>query len=299
MRGRARSSATCTAARRSCSRPATTGRSSCWPTGTTGCRRSANELGVVLAVERMLGMEVPQRAVWARTLLAELNRVLNHLMFLGLVPDRARRHHADVLRVPRARGAAGGDGGDLRRPDALHVQPRRRAQGGPPRGLARTGARRVDRPVRRRVRDDIDALVRGNDIFRARTRGVGCPERRAGAGLRRQRADRPRLRCRLRPAPRRALPRLRRARPTCCVSSRRRGRLPRPVRVPARPGRRLARPRRALPRPAGRAAAGPINVRLPKVVKAPEGDTYAWTENPLGINGYYLVSAAARRRPGG
>ena len=35
---------------------------------------------------------------------------------------------------------------------------------------------------------------------------------------------------------------------------------------------------------------GPVNVRLPKVVKAPEGHVYAWTENPLGINGYYLVS---------
>jgi NADH-quinone oxidoreductase subunit D len=35
---------------------------------------------------------------------------------------------------------------------------------------------------------------------------------------------------------------------------------------------------------------GPVNVRLPKVVKAPEGHAYAWTENPLGINGYYLVS---------
>ncbi|MGZ6791622.1 MAG: NADH-quinone oxidoreductase subunit D-related protein, partial [Mycobacteriales bacterium] len=42
-----------------------------------------NELGVALAVERMLGMEVPARAVWLRTLLAELNRVLSHLMFLG------------------------------------------------------------------------------------------------------------------------------------------------------------------------------------------------------------------------
>ena len=46
----------------------------------------SNELGVVLAVERMLGMEVPVRAVWTRTLLAELNRVLNHLMFLGSYP---------------------------------------------------------------------------------------------------------------------------------------------------------------------------------------------------------------------
>ncbi|MFQ6146990.1 NADH-quinone oxidoreductase subunit D, partial [Streptomyces seoulensis] len=37
-------------------------------------------------------------------------------------------------------------------------------------------------------------------------------------------------------------------------------------------------------------APGPVNQRLPKVLKAPEGHTYAWTENPLGINGYYLVS---------
>lgn len=36
--------------------------------------------------------------------------------------------------------------------------------------------------------------------------------------------------------------------------------------------------------------AGPINVRLPKILKVPEGQTYAWTESPLGINGYYLVS---------
>src|ERR671910_2544108 len=46
----------------------------------------ANELGLCLAVERMLGMEVPVRAIWARTLMAELNRVLNHLMFLGSYP---------------------------------------------------------------------------------------------------------------------------------------------------------------------------------------------------------------------
>ena len=30
----------------------------------------------MLGVEAMLGMEVPERAVWLRTLLAELNRVL-------------------------------------------------------------------------------------------------------------------------------------------------------------------------------------------------------------------------------
>jgi NADH-quinone oxidoreductase subunit D len=35
---------------------------------------------------------------------------------------------------------------------------------------------------------------------------------------------------------------------------------------------------------------GPINVKLPKVLKVPEGQIYCATENPLGFNGYYLVS---------
>jgi NADH-quinone oxidoreductase subunit D len=39
------------------------------------------------------------------------------------------------------------------------------------------------------------------------------------------------------------------------------------------------------------ASAGePVSVRLPKVVRVPEGSTYTWTENPTGINGYLLVS---------
>ena len=35
---------------------------------------------------------------------------------------------------------------------------------------------------------------------------------------------------------------------------------------------------------------GPINTRLPKVLRVPEGHLYTATENPLGFNGYYLVS---------
>ena len=57
----------------------------------------ANELGVVLAVERMLGIEVPVRAVWLRTLLAELNRVLHHLMFVGAYPDELGRSPRQAL----------------------------------------------------------------------------------------------------------------------------------------------------------------------------------------------------------
>src|SRR4029078_395692 len=42
----------------------------------------SSERGVVLAAERLAGIEVPPRGVWARTLLAELKRVLSHLASL-------------------------------------------------------------------------------------------------------------------------------------------------------------------------------------------------------------------------
>jgi NADH-quinone oxidoreductase subunit D len=42
-----------------------------------------NELVFVLAVEKLLELEVPQRATWMRMLLAELNRVHSHLVWLG------------------------------------------------------------------------------------------------------------------------------------------------------------------------------------------------------------------------
>ena len=46
----------------------------------------ANELGVVLAVERLMGLTVPPRAVRLRTALAEINRASAGLAFLGAVP---------------------------------------------------------------------------------------------------------------------------------------------------------------------------------------------------------------------
>src|SRR5439155_16816676 len=40
-------------------------------------------LTYVLAVEKLLGLETPEKAVWMRTLLCELNRIHSHLVFLG------------------------------------------------------------------------------------------------------------------------------------------------------------------------------------------------------------------------
>ena len=35
---------------------------------------------------------------------------------------------------------------------------------------------------------------------------------------------------------------------------------------------------------------GPVNVRLPRAVRVPEGTGYGWTENPSGVNGWHLTS---------
>src|ERR671934_398310 len=42
-----------------------------------------NELVFVLAIEKLLGIEVPPRATWMRMLLGELNRIHSHLVWLG------------------------------------------------------------------------------------------------------------------------------------------------------------------------------------------------------------------------
>jgi NADH-quinone oxidoreductase subunit D len=42
-----------------------------------------DELVFVLAIEKLLGLEVPEKATWMRMLLCELNRIHSHLVFLG------------------------------------------------------------------------------------------------------------------------------------------------------------------------------------------------------------------------
>ena len=250
----------------------------------------SNELGVVLAVERMLGMEVPVRAVWARTLLAELNRALNHLMFLGSYPIELGAitpifyafREREVLQAVMEELTGGrmhymfNQVGGLK--DDLPA-------GWPDR------ARGAVQLVRERVRRDIDTLVRGNEIFRARTKGVGVLDRAlveaygvSGPIARASGVDMD----------------LRRDDPYLAY-----GDIPADVlRIVTRTeGDSLARFECLLDQVyvslniadhcldvLADLPVGPINVRLPKVVKAPEGATYAWTENPLGINGYYLVS---------
>jgi NADH-quinone oxidoreductase subunit D len=248
----------------------------------------SNELGVVIAVERMLGMEVPDRAVWIRTLLAELNRVLNHLMFLGSYPLElggitpmfyAFREREDLQHVMEE--VSGG---------RIHYMFNR--VGGLKEDLPlgwTDRVRTVVSAVRSRM-DVFDDLVLGNEIFRGRTRGVGVlsPEAVHAYGVsgpiaRASGVDFD----------------LRRDEPYLAY-----GELGEVLEVVTRQeGDCLARFECLLEQTHNSLALagacldrlaelppGPVNQRLPKVLKAPEGHTYAWTENPLGLNGYYLVS---------
>ncbi len=250
----------------------------------------ANELGVVFAVERMLGMEVPVRAVWARTLLAELNRVLNHLMFLGSYPLEVGAI-TPVFYAFREREALQAvmeevSGG------RMHYMFNR--VGGLKEDLPAgwtTRARQTVADVRRRF-PTLRDLVLGNEIFAARTQGVGVlaaeqvlqygvsgPIARASGVTGDLRLDEPYL-AYGELADAGVLRRVTRTNGDCYA---RFEVLAEQVGVSLDLADACLDRLSALP-------PGPINVRLPKVVKAPEGATYAWTENPLGINGYYLVS---------
>ncbi|MEV0145512.1 MULTISPECIES: NADH-quinone oxidoreductase subunit D [unclassified Nonomuraea] len=246
----------------------------------------ANELGVVIAAERLLGMEPPVRAVWARTLLAELNRVLSHLMFLGSYPLEL----GAITPVFYAFNERERIQGVMEEISGGRMHYMFNRVGGLKEDLPYGWLDRVSEAVaetRRRV-PDIEDLILGNEIFLARTKGVGVltreqimqygvsgPIARASGVDLDLRRDQPYL----------AYPEL----PVKVVT---RGAgdchsrfevLLEQLKVSLDLADACVERLRSLP-------PGPINQRLPKVLKVPEGHTYAWTENPLGINGYYLVS---------
>jgi NADH-quinone oxidoreductase subunit D len=130
-----------------------------------------NELGWCIAVERLAGVEVPERAQWIRTMMAEWNRVLNHLMFTGSYPlelgamtpmfyaFREREMIQDLMeaatgaRMHHSYARVGGLKDDL------------------PRGFLKQSAE-VLKWIRKKLRD-FENLIMGNDIIAARTKGVG------------------------------------------------------------------------------------------------------------------------------
>jgi NADH-quinone oxidoreductase subunit D len=270
----------------------------------------ASELGVVLAAERLAGIEVPPRGVWARTLLAELNRVLSHLAFLGSYPPEAAEGGGGAAAGAGTDSGAGTDDGA----EAAAARARELLQsimeeisggrmhymfnrvGGlkeelPAGWLGRVGAAAAE------VRGDlarIGAIVQGSERFRSRTRDVGVL---TGEQVRQFGVSGPAARASGVDFD------LRRDEPYLAYAE-----LAGSLRVVTRgEGDCLARFECLLDQVAvsldlvdacaSRLASlppGPLSARIPKVLKIPEGHTYAWTEGPLGLNGYYLVSRGGK-----
>jgi NADH-quinone oxidoreductase subunit D len=242
-----------------------------------------NELGWVIACERLIGVEVPERAQWIRTMMAEWNRLLNHLMFCGSYPlelgamtpvfyaFREREMIQDLMetatgaRMHHSYARVGGLKDDL------------------PRGFLKRAGETLTWVRKKLV--DFDNLVMGNEIIAARTKGIGVlapevatsygcsgPVLQASGVAMDARKDAPYEKygevefdvpvgqngdCYDR-----LWVLVRRMWESCKIIEQCLDKLP--------PGQY-------------------INPKLPKKIKPSEGEIYVRTENPLGLMGYYLV----------
>lgn len=256
----------------------------------------ANEIPLVVAAERLLGVEAPERARWIRLILNEMSRIASHLMFMGSFPlelgattplmyalrDRERvldlmesitggRFHLNFNRIGGIKPAAGAG-----------KEQKRRIQDIPAGFFTET------RHAMERVRitcDEIEILITGNEIFTARTKGVGVlpldvaqsygvtgPNLRASGSafdLRKQTDFMPYDQV--------------------------------DFEVPVgttgdsfdRWWVRLEEIRQAtriIEQAIDMVPAGPLLAKVPRVIKVPKGEAYVRAENPKGIMGYYLVS---------
>jgi NADH-quinone oxidoreductase subunit D len=244
----------------------------------------ANEVPFILAAEQLMGIEAPPRAQWIRTMLFEMSRISNLILFLGDMAVQlgavtpafyAFRDREFVLdQIERVTGGRfhpnfdriGGLKDDL------------------PKGwLADT------KSVMDKVRDfcdEIEDLLMGAEIFTTRTRGIGViPTDVAqqyglsGANARASGIDWD-------------------IRRDNCIG------LVYPEldwKVWTHPDGdsfarfwvRLQEVREAskmIDQICDGLPAGPIMAKVPRIIKVPAGEAYIATENPLGEMGYYIVS---------
>ncbi|MGQ0669828.1 MAG: NADH-quinone oxidoreductase subunit D [Actinomycetota bacterium] len=241
-----------------------------------------NELGWVIAVERLAGIEVPERAQWIRTMMAEWNRVLSHLMFTGSYPlelgamtpifyaFREREMIQDLMeaatgaRMHHSYARVGGLKDDL------------------PRGFLKESGE-VLKWVRAKLKE-YETLIMGNEIIFARTKGVGVlpPELAVAYGC-----SGPVLQASGVPMdPRKDEPYEKYGEVEFRVPVGQNGDCYDRLWVLVQ---RMWESCKIIEQCMEKLPPGPyIAPKLPKAVK-PEGEVYVRTENPLGLMGYYLV----------
>jgi len=244
---------------------------------------ASNNLAYVQAVEKLMGLEVPERAQYLRVILLELNRIASHLLFVSTFANdlaattvflyglREREYVMDLFelwagaRLTQSWIRVGGVPADL--PDGFLEK-----------------ARQFCHLLPGRL-DEYDRLLTGNRIFRVRTEGIGIlpPEEAVdyacsgptlrGSGVRYdvRRAE-----------PYEAYPRLDFevvTAPTCDCMGRylvRMGELRQSLRI-------LRQCLDQLP-------AGEVMAKVPRLLRPPAGEAYGRVESPRGDFGCFVVS---------
>jgi len=247
----------------------------------------ANEVPFIHGAELLMGVEAPPRAQYIRTILTELSRIATFLLFLGemglqvgaLTPAfygfRDREHVLNLIEA-----VTGG-----------RFHPNFNRIGGVKDDLP-WGWVAETRNTMKIVLDscaDFDKLVAGNEIFEARTKGIGIIPGDVGAAygvsgsnLRASGVD---WDLRRDAKPYLVYPEL-------------------DFRVWTHPdGDSFARywVRLQETREAARMVvqmldqlpSGPVMAKVPRIIKVPAGEVWVETENPLGQMGYYVISKGA------
>ncbi|MDJ0961210.1 MAG: NADH-quinone oxidoreductase subunit D 1 [Acidimicrobiia bacterium] len=260
----------------------------------------ANEIPFIVGVERLMDIEVPERAQYIRLILTEMTRISSHLLFMSSYPLelgaatplmyalREREHVMDIIegltggrfhpnfnRVGGVKPAAGG--GSTQKKVSMDLQA----------GFIAATDAAMDKVLS--VCDELDTLVTGNEFFQARTVGVGViPAEKAilygvsGPNLRASGVNFD----------------LRKHEQVLPYDQ---FEFDIPVGANGdcydRYLVRLAEIRqsvRIIKQAVSSIPSGPLQAKVPRVLKVPRGQTYVRAENPKGEMGYFIVSEGGR-----
>jgi NADH-quinone oxidoreductase subunit D len=241
------------------------------------------ELAVAMACEQMMGLAIPDRAVWLRTLLAEHTRIISHCGFLGYVAHRLQsdpglRDLREALRNQTLRLTG----------NRIHPMATRVGGLGVDADEAWLQAERQLAERARRVSEELLTLI-DSAPFASLTSGVGLLDRdtiqQFGVSGPAARATGVDLDLRVQ------RPYLAYAELGAMISFpiRRSGDAQTRLRVLAE---ELAVSASLIIACADRLRElpGPVSVKLGKIIRVPEGEAYLAVEAPLGIAGVFLVS---------
>ncbi len=260
----------------------------------------ANEVPFILGVEKLMGVEAPERAQWIRLILSELARISSHLVFMSSYPLelgattplmhtlREREHileliedvtggrfHPNFNRVGGVKPNYGG--GSTTKKQSMDL----------PAGFFDRTAAAMDRMES--ICDDIDLLVTGNEFVKMRTVGIGVipPDKAIEYGL-----SGPNLRASgVAYDLRKADSYLTYDQVDFDVVTRTDGDCYDRYVVRQDEIRESVK---IIRQAIEKIQPGPLQAKVPRILKAPKGQVYSRAENPKGEFGYYIVSEGGK-----